>query len=373
MSEPKHVIIRVLSLLVGVVTIIGNSMVCHIIVRLKTMKTAINYIKLCLAILDTISGFLVIYYSCLNDPGDVLGVNVLTLAYNQSSILADVLCKISASYWLVLNVSPLLLMILAYERYKAIVYPFSRFKATKARLKWMLPLAWAIGLIYAIIDMLFTDYDENAGVCGAKSLPSWLNVEAYMSVFLVTNYIIPSVSIFVFYFRLIRSLRKRIHNSTSHQDEARQARRRANTKKVVCTVFIVTLAFYICCVFPLFAFMVLDIYRVVEVNTEFFHSVSITVVCINSSLNPFLYFIFVQSFRDGFRQVFMPDNRRCFPHKCFCSCMGRLQHSVDVQKIELNEIQGNAHPSRLLVFVNPKNNQDPKPDQPAPLENVPGM
>jgi len=367
MSDAKYVVVKVSSIIIGTVAVIGNAMVCHIIVRLKTMKTSMNYIKLCLAILDAISGLLALYYAFLNEPGKVLGLQALNRARNHSSILPEVLCKIEGSYLLTLSITPLLLMLMAYERHKAVSHPFSMVNtaSTKAESKKLLPLAFFVGSIYAIIDVIFIGYSKTYGSCDFKCMPWWFDFEVYMSVFLLTQYIIPSIAIFVFYFRLIRFLRKK-NTGVGLQTEARQARRRARQKNAVTIVFVVTLAFYICCFVPFIAYVLLDIYHIGEVETEFFHCIYITLVSLNSALNPFIYFIFVQSFRDGFRRVFLPDQRCCCGHNILCKSRSR-QRSVDVQR---PYEQNDANTPRILAFVSPEENQD-APAQSIPMENLP--
>lgn len=141
MYQTIRIACKVIAMLMASITITGNVLVCHVIVRLKTMKTSINYIILNLAIIDTISGVFVIPFVFLFDTHGTFGEPVLSQAFNHSSTLADAICKVQWIAWLPFNVSPLILMLMAYERFKAVTDPLSRHdgSVTKARLKWMLP------------------------------------------------------------------------------------------------------------------------------------------------------------------------------------------------------------------------------------------
>jgi len=155
MDRLEILAIKISLIAISVVSIIGNALVCHVIVRLKSMKTSINYIILNLAILDAISGFLAINTVFFNDSQETLGKSDLPLVLNQSDVLAGVFCRVGWIYWIGPNVTPVLLMAMAYERYKAIVHPFSRLqsKTTQTRIKIILTLAWLLGIGYLTVEM----------------------------------------------------------------------------------------------------------------------------------------------------------------------------------------------------------------------------
>src|SRR6056300_664327 len=91
---------HVISVFMAVVAVIGNALVCHVIVRLKTMKTSINYIILNLAILDAIAGvFTISYVIVMDDLGNV-GESFVSRVYNESSKVADIICKVHWMMWI---------------------------------------------------------------------------------------------------------------------------------------------------------------------------------------------------------------------------------------------------------------------------------
>jgi len=197
---------------------------------------------------------------------------------------------------------------MAYERFKAIVYPLSRLDGTvtKARLKWMLPLAWMVGLAYLVFETFVVGYNVEYNQCDYINSP-YKYVHSKMTfVYAITQYILPSIAMMLFYGRVICALRRR-DNALGPQAEAERARRKAR-KKVMWIVIVVTLVFYVCCGFPT-VFYVVALYLRVNFKIMLYTDVALLLFAFNSAFNPLVYFTFIQSFRDGFRKIFIVTRR----------------------------------------------------------------
>jgi len=313
MNPDARIACKIISLLLAVVSIIGNTLVCHVIVRLKTMKTSINYIILNLAILDAIVGIFILFHLFVFDVHSTFIKFVLPQAYDASSSLADAICKVKWILWLPVNVAPLLLMLMAYERFKAIVHPFSRLDGTvtKARLKWLLPLIWATGAVYILFDIVMFKYDHNSKYCMYVNVPKWYEHKILVATYQITQNLIPATSILVFYGRVICAL-KRQDNALGPQAEAGD--RHENRKKVMWVVVAVTLVFYICCGIPQTLYALEIFYGRDKLSLDFALDIKILLITINSAFNPFAYFFFMQSFRDGFKRLFTSRQRINLPN-----------------------------------------------------------
>lgn len=185
-------IVKITTIAISIASVIGNAMVCHVIVRLKSMKTSINYIILNLAIIDAISGVFSPYYITISHDsyGYLAKPSILKQAYNQSVILTEVLCKINPCYWFSQSVSPFLLAGMAYERYKAIVYPFSRLNSRKTAtvLKWIIGMTWLTGLSKLILEFCVAKYDVDKNSCEIDYSLIWLNEQLFVSVLSIMRY-----------------------------------------------------------------------------------------------------------------------------------------------------------------------------------------
>jgi len=312
----RYLAFNIVAIFLGTIAFVGNAMICHVIIRLKTMKTSINYIILNLAVLDAMTGLFSVSSAFVHDHQGVFGKPLLVRAYNHSSTLADVICKAQSMIWFPFNVSPVLLTIMAYERYKAIVYPLSRLddSITKARLKWMLPLASLLGAMYTVFDMIAFRYDPEASFCELVfvDMPSWWSHKIVIICYLITQGLIPSTTMLLFYGRIICALQRQ-NNALGPQAEAERARRKAK-KNVMWIVIAVTLMFYICCGVPNAFYTVYVFSENLLSSDELMSDFEKVLVALNAAFNPFAYFIFMKSFRDGFRRVFLFRKRNTAPN-----------------------------------------------------------
>ena len=104
--------------------IAGNSLVCYLILKKKAMKTSINWLLFHLAIADVlVSLFFIppcILSHFIEQPGGVIGDNLCKF------ILSGVLGWVSAA------ASSYLLVVIAFERYHATVYPFEKLRGGRS-------------------------------------------------------------------------------------------------------------------------------------------------------------------------------------------------------------------------------------------------
>ena len=246
MAEAENTV-SVLCILVALISIVGNGLVCLVIIRVKSMRTSTNYLLLNLAVVDVLTGIIAIPTIIANDNSGLFGTPVqIQQIHNQTSLAAEVLCKLQASFWINTAVTPVLLMVIAYERYKAVVHPLTRRDGgvTKNRLKWILPLTWLWGLGFLIIDMTFITYSD--GDCYFHA--DYINFSYwYAVIYLTVEFVIPCVVIFVLYSLLICTLRKT--KPPRIQAQAQRARDKAR-KRTIIVIIVFSLTFFICSGIP---------------------------------------------------------------------------------------------------------------------------
>ena len=165
MAEAENTV-SVLCILVALISIVGNGLVCCLIIRVKSMRTSINYLLLNLAVVEVLTGMIAIPTVIASDNSGLFGTPVqIEQIHNETSLAAEVLCKLQTSFWISTAVTPVLLMVIAYERYKAVVHPLTRLGSgiTKKKLKWILALTWLWGFGFLIIEMTYITY--SGGQC----------------------------------------------------------------------------------------------------------------------------------------------------------------------------------------------------------------
>ncbi|XP_020908145.1 probable G-protein coupled receptor 19 [Exaiptasia diaphana] len=202
-------VIDALTLVVASLAIFGNSLVCHIILKSKFVKkTAFNYVLLNLAILDAITSILFVYKALLDGPlyiegkGDgIMGV------YNQSHVGAEIMCKIKLSLRIGPRATPAFLLLIAYERYKAIVTPLSRRTGGtfNRKVKVAILLCWFLGLLVVVIFILST----NVGKKGCFSIiAQWFNPTIFNITVVVLCFLLPTAVMSVLYYKVIKTIRE---------------------------------------------------------------------------------------------------------------------------------------------------------------------
>lgn len=286
-----------------VISMFGNTLVCHVIFKEKQMRTITNFFIANLAIADLL-------LTCINVPFNIAR-NLLD-EWPFGSVMCHLL---NFSLMTSVYVNTYTLLGIALDRQRVLLSPFSP-KMSRRIGHFVLGLIWllAIGLslpfgVYnkvQTVDFLF----EKAERC-APAYPSptdrWKTSITLMTFFL--QYLIPLTVIGVTYGRIVRKLWVRTHVGavTEHQQLSQQKAKRKSIKMmiVIVTVFAI-------CWLPLNLYQLLaNFHPNVEVfhynSTSFFicHWIAISSTC----YNPFLYFWLNERFRGEVKSRF----KCCFP------------------------------------------------------------
>lgn len=290
MSNSIDTVLCVFCVLFAVIAIVGNSLVCHIILHHKSLKTSMNFLIFNLAVVDSITGILGIYYLVIGDGSGLFGTSdVLEKVHNQSVIAAEVLCKIKTSFWFGSAITPALLVIIAMERYMAVVHPLTWRKREQARKKWSSLPCWLFGISFLVIKIFTITYSE--GRCKSTT-PSWYNSKVYAATVISLHFLLPFSFIFWAYYQIVKTLTRK--NTLSMQATVQRARSR-DKRIVIVTVAIITFIFLLCSGVPktVYSFQILFPVKFYNVNGN----VPILLFLINSASNPVIYFTFIKSFR----------------------------------------------------------------------------
>jgi hypothetical protein len=298
MADVLGVIVNIACVIIAVISIVENALVCHVILRSKTMKTVMNYLLLNLAILDLMISILAVFKVIINDRPNVFGTSeVLEQVSNKSAVAAEVLCKIEALFWAGTTVTPVLLVAIAYERYMAVVHPLTTRLSggyINARLKWIIPICWFCGLPFVVAEATTASYVESK--CNYLNL-NWFNRKIYVIFSQTLHFIIPAVVLFSLYSQVIKSLRTR---KTLAIPAAAQQTRKKCRRKAVLVVLAITIIFYICCGIPHTVYFLRVVFSLPYWNTK---GLPVLLFTLNSALNPLINFFFITSFRNKLKLI----------------------------------------------------------------------
>ena len=258
--------------------IMGNSLVCLLILKNKAMKTSINWLLFHLAVADLLVAVLFIPPCVLShfvqQPGGVLG---------------DVLCMfITAGTlgWAAASTSSFLLVAVAFERYYATLHPFR--SLSRSRSRWLVPVLWVLAILIDIPSIVVSAYDAETQMC-VENFPDYTAIRAYYLTWMFFNAVLPICIMGYLYARIIFHLRNNtIVPGSSH---APMSRSRSKVTKMLISVT----AIFITCWTPPAVLCVLS--PVIPGGYATVYPVSTASALLNSCLNPVVYTLHSQQFR----------------------------------------------------------------------------
>ncbi|KAL9957197.1 hypothetical protein ACROYT_G038806 [Oculina patagonica] len=263
----SEAITTVLFIILAIVDIVGNTLVCLIIKRNRDMRIPVNFLLVNLAIAD-------IMYATFIAPKVFFK---LSFAHHPGGMTGTVLCKLltdGAIAWIGGACSIVTLVAIAIERYFAVMHPHgNKWKLTKGKLK----------------DI---EEEESGNFCQFIWVKDWMP-KAYSIAWLVV--VVASVLLMaVLYSRVVYTLwfKRSDDNQQTHQQKGVMRVR----KRVTLMVVAVTAIFGICWGTSEVVF-VLTLAASISfgpVPTTIFN----TMVLFNSAVNPFVYALFNQQFRE---------------------------------------------------------------------------
>ncbi|KAJ8263029.1 hypothetical protein COCON_G00154860 [Conger conger] len=308
-QPPIAAVFIVSYLLIFLVCMVGNGVVCFIVLRSKNMRTVTNLFILNLAVSDLLVGIF-----CM--PTTLLD-NIIT-----GWPFGSLVCKMSGMVQgISVSASVFTLVAIAVDRFRCIVYPFKQ-KLTISTSTLIIVIIWvlAISIMCPSGVMLQVTKEQSIRVFlgdGNRTNPfywcreNWPNQEMrkiYTTVLFANIYLAPLSLIVIMYARIGITLFK---TAVPTGGKLGQDNRQAVSKKkqrVIKMLLIVALLFILSWL-PLWTLMMLSDYasltehqyRVINIYVyPFAHWLAF----FNSSVNPIIYGFFNENFRRGFQAAF---------------------------------------------------------------------
>ncbi|XP_037609015.1 neuropeptide FF receptor 2-like [Sebastes umbrosus] len=341
-------------LLIFLVCMVGNGVVCFIVLRSKNMRTVTNLFILNLAISDLLVGIF-----CM--PTTLVD-NIIT-----GWPFGSVVCKLSGMVQgISVSASVFTLVAIAVDRFRCIVYPFKQ-KLTIATSKLIIIIIWVLAVSimcpsgvmlqvtkeHRVRIVLGSNNDTHPFYWCRENWPNQEMRKIYTTVLFANIYLAPLSLIVVMYARIGITLSKTAipqmrgngsvseeggGNSKSSMEGRHTISKRKN--RVIMMLLVVALLFILSWL-PLWTLMMLSDYasltehqyRVINI---YVYPLAHWLAFFNSSVNPIIYGFFNENFRRGFQAAFKFQ---------LCS------EGIGRQKTYSNRIRGNAvlpvHPAVL--------------------------
>ncbi|TRY83203.1 hypothetical protein DNTS_035114 [Danionella cerebrum] len=342
LHEPLVSAIFIVSyLLIFIVCMLGNGVVCFIVLRSKNMRTVTNLFILNLAISDLLVGIF-----CM--PTTLVD-NIIT-----GWPFGSLVCKLSGMVQgISVSASVFTLVAIAVDRFRCIVYPFKQ-KLTISTSTLIIVIIWvlAISIMCPSGVMLQVTKEHRVSILLSDSnltqpfywcRENWPNQEMrkiYTTVLFANIYLAPLTLIVIMYARIGITLFKtsmpvpvsQVGTVGSGSGSGKQCRYESRQlvsrkKKRVIKMLLVVALLFILSWLPLWALMMLSDYaslseRQHRVINIYFYPLAHWLAFCNSSVNPIIYGFFNENFRKGFKAAFKlqlcsghSSSRRSYSHR----------------------------------------------------------
>ncbi|XP_022790524.1 somatostatin receptor type 5-like [Stylophora pistillata] len=302
-----NVTLVVLYVTIVLVGLIGNSLVVAIVFKTRSMFTSTNILLANVAVADIVS----LLWCPIPLIAGLCKVRI-------SPETAHYLCKFFTSYsvtGLTVSVTYQSLVVLAVERYHAIVKPFSNtLMLTNHRMFCALLAIWIVAIICSLPGFIFSEYDEKLGRC----LDPWTLEKAgtlrWIAITTLTASVFFFGALFYCYFQILRGI---FVNKTVCSTEV-ASMRQSNLKdkrRLAIISLTVTVAYHLCYL----PFLIFELYitfqsqlKILENYEELYKVYRIVgfIMYVNSMLNPFVYGFQSSNYRNNFRRLFFRGSPR---------------------------------------------------------------
>lgn len=290
----NEVVFAVLFTVIALVNLAGNGLVIFVVKRFLFMRTPMNYLLVHLAVCDILVG---IFLS--------LSRFVKVHYVHGSQLEGDLLCKFGAFdniVWLASATNVCTLVVIAWERYNAIMKPHAP-RFSNKKLKVAIGICWVASITVNLFLKVFTIYNPSRKECELEF--QW--VEKADSVIWFTFVgLVPNLVMVALYGRVICTLWSSSHNDSNvAQRSLLKSRKRITKSGITVTVFLV-----FCWMPNLIYYLVVSHsgnpfhYVPPHSSTVFWRRVTHIFLLLNSTINPFIYELPDERFRRCLRNIF---------------------------------------------------------------------
>lgn len=274
-SEAAQIGITTAFCFLVIADLIGNSLVCMVVLRNRVMRTPMNYLLVNLAAADmTVAVFIAARY-------------IFTLIFaHPKGTAGDVVCQLftgEAFVWVGALASAFSLVCIALERYLAIKFPYDeRKRITTTKLKRIVALGWVLAASWNMPLFMYARYDPISEFC-LFQWPTANFVQIHSPLCAVVYGVLPITVMIYLYSKLVYKLwfRPTAKSTMVQQTKLRYCKK---SSRLVVTVSVI----YSICWIPVLVVYVFSSFSTQQLYSAV-HTTSIVLVTLNSAINPVLY------------------------------------------------------------------------------------
>ena len=286
-------------------SILGNSSLIFIVIKHQRMQTITNYLIVNMAVSDILITLLAV-------PRQITEILLAPRRWLVGGFLGLALCKgLSFLQDVSTAVSILSLLAIAIDRYRGIVFPLRKQIVKTKLFKSIIPSIWIVSMVlhsFYFYTFKITLEDGKKMYCSPKWAPKFdeqSSAETQYVVLLVVFIVVP-LCVVTFLYSVIMVNLKRGMARCKALPRSITARRLQEDAKVVKHVIAILIVF-ITCITPINVYAILFYFTwkvKIPCNAENFGFAAYFIFYSNASLNPCIYFIFNDKFRQGLFHIF---------------------------------------------------------------------
>ena len=286
--------------IVSLAAVIGNILVIASFLKTTNLRTSTNYYIINMAVSD-------FFCACFNWPLYATE-GMLTSRVFITGTLATFVCKLGMYFRGISQVvSVLSLVLIAVDRYVAIVFPMkiSMLSSKRARLTlsfitWIIPIT--SGFPYLLNTKTVKVDDQTfCRTTWSKSVNA-----IYNGVGFVIFYCVPFITMMILYTRCVKALRMRPDNATERLPNQLRNKRQEKNQKIVKMLIMIVAAFFICWT-PLCVYLALKMFYPALVAKDecmiyialFFY----VFPTFSTAINPFILFVSSTNYRQALKSL----------------------------------------------------------------------
>ncbi|XP_016316068.1 neuropeptide FF receptor 1-like [Sinocyclocheilus anshuiensis] len=301
-SLPTAALFTLAYLFIFLLCLMGNGLVCVIVLRNRHMRTVTNIFILNLAVSDLLVGIFCI-------PTMLVDHRITGWPFSNT------ICKLSGLVQgTSVCASVFTLVAIAVDRFRCIVYPFKP-KLTLFVAKVSIGAIWVLALTIMFPSVLMLTVEQEKGHVMVHSdnstyplyscYETWPDPEmrkVYTTVLFLHVYVIPLLLIMLMYGRIGAKLYATAVLASAEQPDVPTSQRKIRVIKMLIVVALLFMLSWL----PLWTLMLLTDYARpdednLELLTSYIFPLSHWLAFSNSSVNPFIYGYFNENFKRGFQ------------------------------------------------------------------------
>lgn len=277
-------------------SLIGNGLACLVVYKNRSMRTTINYLLINMAVSDLTVPLLVA-------TRKIVELSTDSLEWRVGGIAGDLLCKL---VYFVSDLSPMVsissLVMISFDRFKAIVVPFKSAKYHDKFRMYFIGFTWVFAMLFCSPYFYFMELKEHPDKKEYYCIMAWDTEtrRAYTVPLTVIFIIIPFALLTIMYSCILYKMKTR-PNNLSQTDKGKQ-RRQASKRNITILSFTVVFMFALCWG-PYFALVMLSSFKwnwkYDSCSYQNFIFIVQFLAYSNAAINPLLYFLLLKNFRAG--------------------------------------------------------------------------